>query len=761
MESELFLSHNSERTAETEAESASAALIETLRSALRQEREARQRAEKSCARLTSLQTITARASESLTPTQIADAVLAPAVMALHADGGVLALFSPTSALEVTYTVTSPSRWIVADFTNSPLFAGAAQSEEPLWLSLAPLQTMQDDTFLAALPPNCQTLLIVPLRFEGKRSGAFAFGFSSTPVFEEADRDFLLALAQQAAQALHRAERYADLMRQSVLNGRIEQSLRQSEARMRSELKAHQERMREAQQSRESYRALVEAVPQIAWITGADGSLLYINPQWTAYSGCTREETNERGWNSFLHPEDAPRTIQAGREAVEKNERYMVEYRLRGADGVYRWFLARELPLRDEREKVTKWYGTCTDIDERKGAEQLQRFLNELNNRLRVLTEPEAMLQTLVESVGSRLGVFRCTYAEIDADSDQLTVLADSRRGAESHVGLYSLSILGDPLVAELQAGRTVVIEDTRLDPRTASAFEMTYQPEKMHSLITVPMKKNERWASALSVIAAGARVWNPDEIVLLEKALEQAWLIVENTRLYQAAQKENATRKQAERERERTLAEIEKLNEQLRRNVRETHHRVKNNLQVISAMADIQVLRGLDRLPVEEFKRVIQHVRSLAVVHSLLTQEAKADQELTTISAQSTLEHLLPLLQTMTRGRRLSFEVEDMPLSLKHSTSLAMLVNELISNAVKHGSGDIHLSLMTNGDRANLTVYNRGTGFPAGFDPRKSGNTGMELIESVSGYDMGGTVEYINVPNGAEVRVTFPITTPL
>jgi PAS domain S-box-containing protein len=214
--------------------------------------------------------------------------------------------------------------------------------------------------------------------------------------------------------------------------------------------------------------------------------------------------------------------------------------------------------------------------------------------------------------------------------------------------------------------------------------------------------------------------------------------------------------------------EIDDLNIRLRRAMAETHHRVKNNLQVIAALVDTQILDGGETVPVAELERISRHIRALAAIHDLLTQEAKLDAEVNDISALAALEKLLPMMQaTVGTNRRVCFDVEDFRLPVRQGASLTMLVNELVSNAVKHADGDIELKLevvppsVMNGQpkrMARLGVSDHGPGFPPGFDPKKAANTGLQLIESAGRWDLQGETFYENrSKGGARVVVTFPI----
>ncbi|HVK18576.1 MAG TPA: PAS domain-containing protein [Fimbriiglobus sp.] len=141
---------------------------------------------------------------------------------------------------------------------------------------------------------------------------------------------------------------------------------------------------EAQRASEArFRQLADAMPQIVWVAQPDGSHEYHNRQRYEYTGLTPEESLGRGWSLPLHPDDRPRAEDQWRQATDTGEPYETEYRIRGRDVDYRWFLSRALPVRDESGAIVRWYGTCTDIDEFKllreqlqAGEERYRFLAE-------------------------------------------------------------------------------------------------------------------------------------------------------------------------------------------------------------------------------------------------------------------------------------------------------------------------------------------------------------------------------------------------
>src|SRR6202521_4464617 len=122
-------------------------------------------------------------------------------------------------------------------------------------------------------------------------------------------------------------------------------------------------------------AMIDAIPQQIWSGTPDGKLDYCNDRWRSYKGLGLEDLQGDGWQTMLHPDDRDRVLQAWHESVVNGTPYEQEERHRGADGTYRWFLARGVPVRDAEGRVVRWYGTNTDIEDRKQAEAHLRRLS--------------------------------------------------------------------------------------------------------------------------------------------------------------------------------------------------------------------------------------------------------------------------------------------------------------------------------------------------------------------------------------------------
>jgi PAS domain S-box-containing protein len=136
------------------------------------------------------------------------------------------------------------------------------------------------------------------------------------------------------------------------------------------LSASRRRAEEAlRESEQRWRNLTEALPQLVWGAAPDGGCDYFSTQWTTYTGISESELLGWAWMEALHPDDREPTRQFWTESVAGRQPYDVEYRIRRSDGTYGWFKTRGTPIRDSDGRIVKWFGTCTDITDRKRAEQ--------------------------------------------------------------------------------------------------------------------------------------------------------------------------------------------------------------------------------------------------------------------------------------------------------------------------------------------------------------------------------------------------------
>ena len=189
-----------------------------------------------------------------------------------------------------------------------------------------------------------------------------------------------------------------------------------------------------------FSRVVNALPGFVWSAAPDGSVDFLNQRWCDYTGVSLEDACGSGWHTAIHPDDAAQLLDYWRSLLESGQPGEFEARLRRFDGMFRWFLIRAVPLRDEAGHLVKWYGQNTDIEDRKRAEALlageKRCLEMVAGGHSMSGILEALCQ-LVESTAS--GCY-CSVVLVDPSGTRLEHAA-----APSLPASFITSIIGRPV----------------------------------------------------------------------------------------------------------------------------------------------------------------------------------------------------------------------------------------------------------------------------------------------------------------------------
>ena len=179
------------------------------------------------------------------------------------------------------------------------------------------------------------------------------------------------------------------------------------ARLAFQSKQDEERLRARERE---YRDVIDNIPAIAWTARPDGPGEFTNRSWQEYTGQSAQETADWGWLSAVHPQDAAKHLANWQQAVASGGPFESEARYRRADGVYRWFLARGVPLRDARGNIQRWYGILVDIEDGKRAEAAVRENEQL---LKFVLETLPISAVVTDAAGDIIlanAATRCVWA---------------------------------------------------------------------------------------------------------------------------------------------------------------------------------------------------------------------------------------------------------------------------------------------------------------------------------------------------------------
>jgi PAS domain S-box-containing protein len=327
---------------------------------------------------------------------------------------------------------------------------------------------------------------------------------------------------------------------------IELHEKNEQLRRQAEQLKEQELAELRRESEERYRFLAEAQPDQIWTALPNGKLDYVNQRAVDYLGTSFSESVEAGWAHVMHPDDLPRTIELWQRALDTAQPYENEIRLRRAeDDSYRWHLTRAVPMRNRNGEVVKWFGSNTDIHDRKRAEEAQQFLVETGAVLGSSLDYRNTLAAL-----ARLAVPRIAdWARVDIFED-----GKLRTLAVEHVDPKKVELAlelarrypeapdagqGPPLV--LRTGESELATEISEEALSELAvddlhFELVRELG-LQSYMCVPLVARGRTLGVISFVAAeSGRRYGDEDLALAEELARRAGTAVENAQLYREAE---------------------------------------------------------------------------------------------------------------------------------------------------------------------------------------------------------------------------------
>ncbi|MEP7239715.1 MAG: PAS domain-containing protein [Devosia sp.] len=442
-----------------------------------------------------------------------------------------------------------------------------------------------------------------------------------------------------------------------------------------------------------FRRLAQSIPNHVWTALDDGNLDWFNDQVYAFSGASRGDLDGQKWAAIVHPEDMGRAAEAWSAALATKQPYATEFRLRRHDGTYRWHIARAVPIADA-DGTLAWIGTNTDIEEQKQAEAALR---------------DSELRAKLALSSAEMGVWQCYV--VDGRFVDLT-------GDERAIALLG-GQPGLPASFEVFAARIHPEDRLRLTPAATRALAPDGDGQlDLDYRVLADGDAPERWVHA------------------------RAQLVAEPTglRLVGTVRDITAT-KDAEAQQRVVSAEL--------------HHRIKNTLAMVAAIAT-QTLRGDDIA--DRRNDFSARLAALAGAHDMLMTATWSSAPLRSVVESAVEPH-------RSMHRRIEVSGPQVDLSPRQALSMALAVHELATNAVKYGAlsvdgGRVDISWSTDGvgaDGAAQFVFAwRESGGPPVVLPSRKG-FGSRLISKVLPGDFRGEVQVDYAPGGMVCTLTAPM----
>lgn len=459
-------------------------------------------------------------------------------------------------------------------------------------------------------------------------------------------------------------------------------------------------------SEEELRALANSIPQLAWIADPDGHIFWYNQRWYEYTGSNLEEMEGWGWEKVHHPDHLPRVLPVWKAALSSGEPWEDTFPLRGADGKYRRFLSRAFPIRDTEGKITRWFGTNTDVEEVQRTQdalgeesRVLELLNETGTSIASQLDLEQLVQTITDAgtqlSGAKFGAFFYNVIDEKGESFLLYTLSGAPRSAFEKFGLPRNTPIFNPTFKGQGVVRSA---DITKDPRYGTmsphhGMPPGHPPICSYLAVSVLSRSGE--------VIGGLFFGHPQPNIFTERSerlivgvAAQAAIAIDNARLYEASKKAQEALSKAHEELELRVAErTAKLSEAVSQ-MEEFSYTVSHDLRAplrgmqAYSKALLEDCSGtLASVPhaIEYLQRIADNATRLdkmAVDVLTLSRVAGGTLNLVPVSLDKFVRELLEHYPMM-HPPHAKIQIEPLADVLGHEPSLTQIMSNLLSNAIK------------------------------------------------------------------------------
>lgn len=429
-------------------------------------------------------------------------------------------------------------------------------------------------------------------------------------------------------------------------------------------------LREEEHPEQLFRNMANSAPVLLWMAGTDGLCGFFNETWLRFTGRSLEQERGVGWAEGVHPEDFETCMDTYMQAFRARQPFEMVYRLRRHDGAYRWILDRGVPRYLPDGQFAGYIGSCADITDARTQRERLRQVVECSPSATLLVSAEGVIM-LVNAQAER--IFGFAREELLGQPVEVLASAAPAAGQATFGTQFLIQAQAHPLGAGME--------------------------------IAVRRKGGAEFPAEVAVSAIDTG----------EGPMVLAAIMDISERRERMARIEAALR-----EKDLMLGEI--------------HHRVKNNLQIIHSLLEMQSRRIDDPTVREALEGSRNRVRSMSLIHQTLYQS----QDFERVDFRSFLELLLPMLMESSAGSagqiNLSIAAEQVSMPIDIAIPCGLIVNELVTNALKHAFPDARggtIQVLLRPDTDGMTVLSVGDdGVPLadGLDANGNQTLGLKLV---------------------------------
>jgi two-component system, sensor histidine kinase PdtaS len=353
-------------------------------------------------------------------------------------------------------------------------------------------------------------------------------------------------------------------------------------------------------------------------------------------------------------------------------------------------------------------------------------LSEVSKTLTASPYVEEILQLLVNITAQQFDYRVCTVRLLDETSSEL-ILRATQSTAKAYQRKRAIK-LGESIAGRAISERQAVIVRDVQDEADYIGHDLAVE-QGLRSMICVPLTLHDRAIGVMSCYSSEVRDFPPDEVSALETLAKQAAISIEHAKLQVRT----------------TL-------------MQEMHHRVKNNLQQIASLLRLQMRHESQKSLEDTLNDCLNRILAISAVHDLLSRD-----DLDHVGIRSVADTLVhhQMNNLILPDRQIGFQVrgDDVRLNMMQATQVALVLNELIQNAVEHGfqeamNGEIHVTIEDKEGEVGLWVSNNGDPLPPGFDYTHQGHLGLQIVDSLV-RSLGGRFQLSDVLGWTVAEVKF------
>ncbi len=502
-----------------------------------------------------------------------------------------------------------------------------------------------------------------------------------------------------------------------------------------------DKIEQEQKLRESvkrYDIVSEATSDTIWDLDLREDVIRYNENIRKMFGYRKREIKNVGswWRDNIHPDDRDRVMERlDRIRSLGSDRMQLEYRFKCADGSYKHIYDRAFIITDEEGEPIRMIGAMQDVsyfkEREKRARKFQEVISDIStDRSLPRRDLDDALGIVMATSAETLDVARVNIWMLDDDS--MRCIASYENGALNEMAGLEIKEENYPTYfREIKTNRSIVSDKVGEDERLSDLMEDYLIPNNICSLLDTSVLTHESRQIVVCHEAMGQeRNWRADEISFAGAISDQVAQLLANEE-----------KKARDREIKNSLREKETL-------LSEVHHRVKNNLAVVSGLMQLQAFEEEDPEFQKKLFDSVARIRTMASIHEILYRSNNFSRVDMKKNIQELVENVTSTMQQV-RDIYLNFELESVQLNVNQAIPFSLIVNEVVTNAFKHAFGDresggIEIRLFREEEEVvTLEIVDNGCGLPEDMESGKGGSLGLQLIDSLT-TQLSGTYRYMN-----------------